>query len=208
MGRVEGKVALVTGAAQGMGRAARRSVINDVYAVLNTASGAGPTLSDAIALFNGSHNNLLTAGAITAANLVAAKNAMRVQRDTDSNEYLDIAPRYLLCTITDEADAITALSDQFDPDKANRTGVRNPARGIVPPENVIASPRVNSRNWYLFADPNLAPVLEVVYLDGVQEPYVEQTIKTNPAGLQILVRLDYGVAAIGWRGAQRNPYTG
>lgn len=49
-----------------------------------------------------------------------------------------------------------------------------------------------------------APALEVAFLDGNQAPYLELQNGFSVDGSQWKVRLDYGVAAVDWRGAVTN----
>ena len=56
----------------------------------------------------------------------------------------------------------------------------------------------------LFADPNIAPVIEVVFLNGVETPYLEMKEGWRIDGTEWKVRLDSGVGAVDWRGAVTN----
>ena len=75
-------------------------------------------------------------------------------------------------------------------------------RGLF--RDVVDTPRLTGTRNYLFADPSEAPVIEVAFLDGNQEPYVEQQAGFTVDGTQYKVRLDFGVAAIDYRGAVTN----
>ena len=66
-------------------------------------------------------------------------------------------------------------------------------------------PPVWAQAYYLFADPQVVPTVEVVFLNGVQEPYLEMERGFAVDGFRWKVRLDYGVGAVDWRGAIRNP---
>ena len=59
--------------------------------------------------------------------------------------------------------------------------------------------------WYMFADPSVAPVMEVAFLDGVQEPFVDTMDGWTIDGTEMKVRLDYGVTGLDWRAAFTNP---
>jgi hypothetical protein len=48
------------------------------------------------------------------------------------------------------------------------------------------------------------PALEVVFLNGVQEPYLEQREGWRTDGTEFKVRHDYGVGAINYRSAVTN----
>ena len=57
--------------------------------------------------------------------------------------------------------------------------------------------------WYLFADPNIAPVMEVTFLNGVSTPYMEEMENTGTAadGRVYKVRLDCTATKVDWLGA-------
>jgi hypothetical protein len=57
---------------------------------------------------------------------------------------------------------------------------------------------------YVFASAQTAPVIEVAFLDGNQEPFIEQQAGFTVDGTQYKARLDFGVAAIDHRGATTN----
>jgi hypothetical protein len=68
----------------------------------------------------------------------------------------------------------------------------------------VDTPRLAGTRRYLFADPTEAPVVEVASLDGAQEPFLEQQEGFDVDGSRWKVRLDYGVAAVDFRGAVTN----
>jgi hypothetical protein len=57
---------------------------------------------------------------------------------------------------------------------------------------------------YLFADPSIAPVFEVAFLEGQTAPVLESRDGWRVDGTEMRVRLDYGVAAVDYRGAVTN----
>ena len=60
----------------------------------------------------------------------------------------------------------------------------------------------SQKAWYLFADPNVLPVIEVCFLNGVQEPTVESAQTTmDRLGIDFRGYLDFGVGMQDWRGA-------
>ena len=60
----------------------------------------------------------------------------------------------------------------------------------------------SSKAWYLFADPNRLPALEVAFLNGVDTPTVEQTdADFNTLGIQFRGFIDFGVKEQDYRGA-------
>ncbi len=60
----------------------------------------------------------------------------------------------------------------------------------------------SSKAWYLFADPNRLPALEVAFLNGVDRPTVEKTdADFNTLGIQFRGYIDFGVREQDHRGA-------
>ena len=187
-----------------LGRAARRSIEADVYALLALNSGAGPTMRDGNALFHSSHGNLAGSGAVPSVSVLdAARQAMLLQKDISGNDFLDIRPAVALCGTAQGGNMRVINDAQYDPDTANKLQRPNQVRGMV--RDVIDSPRTYLTSWYLFADPSEAPVIEVDFLDGNQQPFLDQQAGFDVDGTRYKVRLDYGVTAIDWRGAYRNP---
>ena len=183
-----------------LGRAAARSVEADAIALLVS----NPTMSDTVALFHATHGNLASAGAITAANVGAARVKVRKQTEPGgSGEFIDLQIAELLCSVEGGDAARVLMSAEWDPDKS-RTGTPNPVRNAA---TVVDSPRITSPSWYLLASADDAPVVEVAFLNGEQEPFMDQQDMFDYDGLTYKVRLDYGVAAIDFRGAVLVPLT-
>lgn len=190
------------GLAASLGRAAARTVEVDVYALLALNSGNGPTMADGKALFHADHGNLTTSAAISMAAIDLDRVAMASQKDVSGNDYLDLRPAVLLVPIGLGGTARTINDAQYDPDTANKLQKPNMVRGLF--RDVVDTPRLTGNRRYLFADPSEAPVLEVAFLDGVQEPFLEQQDGFDVDGSRWKVRLDYGIAAIDYRGAVSN----
>lgn len=190
------------GLSANLGRAARRTIEADVYALLALNSGAGPNMGDGKAMFHADHGNVGSAGAPTVLLLEAARSLMAVQKDISGNDYLDLRPAVALCTMAQGGNMRILNESQYDPDASNKLQRPNLTRGLV--REVVDSPRVYGTSWYLFAEPSVAPAIEVAFLDGVQEPYLELQNGFEVDGARYKVRLDYGVAGVDYRGAVRN----
>lgn len=184
--------------AQMLGRAAARSIENDVYALL----AANPVLTDGIALFHANHNNITTSAALSVDALDADRVAMASQKDKDENDFLDIRPSVLLVPIGLGGNARVIVDAQYDPDTANKLQKPNKVRGIV--SDIVDTPRLSGTTRYLFADPAVEPVIEVSFLNGEQMPFMEMQQGFTVDGTKWKIRLDYGVGAVGFRGAIRN----
>jgi hypothetical protein len=186
-----------------IGRAGKRTIEAAVFSLLAENSGAGPTMSDGKALFHTDHSNLAsTSAAPTVTSVSAARVAMAMQKDVTGLDYLDLRPALFLCPMSLGVDARVLNDAQYDPDTANKLQRPNAVRGLF--RDVIDTPRLSGTAWYLFADPSEAPVIEVAFLDGNQEPYTETQNGWNVDGTEIKARLDFGVAAVDYRGAIKN----
>ena len=185
-----------------LGRAAARTVEVDVYALLASNSGAGPTMGDGKTLFHTDHKNITTGAALSMAAIDADRVAMASQLDVSGNDYLDLRPAVLLVPIGLGGTARSINDAQYDPDTANKLQKPNIVNGLF--RDIVDTPRMTGTRRYLFADPSEAPVLEVAFLDGNQNPYLELQNGFDVDGARYKVRLDYGVGAIDYRGAVTN----
>ena len=190
------------GLASALGRAAKRTVEVDVYATLALNSGLGPTLSDGYTLFHANHNNITTGAAISMLAIDADRVAMKSQLDVGGNDFLDLMPAVLLVPVGLGGTARGINESQYDPDASNKLQKPNIVKGIF--SDIVDTPRLTGTRRYLFANPSEAPVLEVAFLDGNSEPYLESEAGFDVDGSRWKVRLDYGVAGIDYRGAVTN----
>ncbi len=190
------------GLASALGRAAKRTVEVDVYATLALNSGLGPTLNDGLTLFHANHNNITTGAAISMLAIDADRVAMKSQLDVGGNDFLDLMPAVLLVPVGLGGTARGINDSQYDPDASNKLQKPNIVKGIF--SDIVDTPRLTGTRRYLFANPSEAPVLEVAFLDGNSEPYLEAEDGFDVDGSRWKVRLDYGVAGIDYRGAVTN----
>ncbi|NLG50011.1 MAG: hypothetical protein GX552_07875 [Chloroflexi bacterium] len=131
-----------------LGYAANRTLSAAVAALFTDASGAGPNLSDGVALFDQAHSNLGTS-ALSADNWDACLQAMYKQTELHSNRRLGVRPRFCLVPIELEKTALTIFtSDQIPGSPNNDANVRRySAQVITVPEWTDAN------NWAAAADP-------------------------------------------------------
>jgi len=193
----------LTSQAMTLGRASARTVESAVYARLAENSGAGPTMQDGQPLFHASHNNIAaTAGAPAVAIIEAMRVQMASQMDIGANDYLDVRPAVWLGPLSLGGTAREVLGAEYNDEASKNQKRPNIVRGLV--DDIVDTPRLSGTAWYLFANPVDAPVLEVAFLDGVQEPYLETRGGWDVDGAEMKVRLDFGTAGIDYRGAVRN----
>ena len=185
------------GLAASLGRAASRTVEADVFALLALNGGMGPTMADGKALFHADHGNVGGDGALSVAVIEDMRVKLASQRSVGGNDYLDLRPAALLCGMGQGGTARVINAAELDPDgKMQRPNV---VRGLF--ADVVDTPRITGTRLYAFADPAIAPALEVAFLEGRQDPYLERQEGFDVDGSRFKVRLDYGIAAIDYRGA-------
>ncbi len=186
-----------------LGRSAARTIETDVFALFALNSGNGPTMGDGNPLFHSSHGNIASTGAApSVASFDAVRIQMATQKDPSGNDFIDIRPSIWLGPMSLKSAAATVNDAQFNPDVTNKFQVPNTSRGTF--SRLVDTPRLTGTAWYALANPGEEPVFEVVFLDGVQTPYLEQDMPFGIDGIQWKIRLDYGVGAIGWRGIVKN----
>jgi len=185
--------------ANSLGAAGPRTIERAVYALLES----NPTLSDGYALFSAEHANWADSGASPTMTLIdTAASAMAAQTAPgDDAEYLDIIPSVILCHRGLRGLMVSIIDSPYDPDVANKLQKPNIVRGMA---DVVSSPRLSAKPWYLFADPMVAPVIEVVFLNGQREPRIIQEESFRTGGLSWRIEMPFGVGAIDYRGVYKN----
>lgn len=192
-------------AARMMGFAAQRTVNEDAYARLFAAT----AMADTGALFNstavttlGGHANLAgSGGAISATTLASGRAAMALQKDKNLRTVLNLRPRFLLIP----EGKLQVAYDVLKPYVA-ATGGSNFVTALN--LTLVSDGQMDANSataWFMVADANLAPLIEVDFLGGQQTPYVAEAVDWDTDAMKFKVRLDYGVQAIDWRAGYKNP---
>lgn len=148
------------------GRAAARTIENDVYALLALNSGLGPTMSDSNPFFHSSRANVGTGSAISVVGLDADRVLMRAQKDPSGRDFLSLSPSTLLVPDSLAGTALVINRSEYDPDTANKLQRRNMVLNLF--NDIVGSPRLSptSTRRYLFCDPNIAAAFVVAFLEG------------------------------------------
>jgi hypothetical protein len=186
------------------GRAARLTIEVKVYATLAENSGLGPLLADGLPIFDAAHGNITTSSALSAAAIDIDRVAMGSQFDLSGNELLDLSPELLLIPKSKGSVARQINNDTYDPDTlANRAQMKtNPVQGLF--STIVDTARLTGNRRYLFANKEIAPVIEVVFLDGNDTPFLDTKEGWRSDGIEWKVRLDFGVGGVGYVGALTN----
>lgn len=195
------------GLAAARGQAAARTIENAVYAALALNSGYGPLLSDGKSIIHADHGNIAaTTGAPSVATVEAGLLKMSGQKDISGNDYLDLRPSIAL--VPTHLEVTTRVLNTSTNDPAAATGstknpnIPNPFNGFF--ADIVASRRLADTKWYMLADPSVAPVLEVSFLDGNQEPFMVMETGFTVDGARWKTRLDFGVSGVGYEGIVYN----
>jgi phage head maturation protease len=171
------------------------------YAVVNTASGAGPTLvtgnAAVFATAAGRANRAGTGGVIDVASIGAGRAAIMKQTSVDGLQ-VGILPSMLLCG-PDYLTAAQQLTSAIQPQQAGNV---NPFAGTLEP---VGEASIPGNRWYLFADPEAAPVYIYGYLDGADGPQVTSGPVQGVDGFEVQVIHDFAAGAVDWRGGWFNP---
>lgn len=181
-----------------MGRAAKRTIGDLVFAILT----GNPNLADGVALFHATHKNLLTGSVIDTANVDKMRVAMKTQKF--DGQPINVPLKYLIVPAALEGAANTVRTAQYAVTSTANTTTPNTVANTF---EVIADGRLDGSPtvWFGSADPNLYDTIEVAYLDGVQEPFLDQKDGWNVDGTEFKVRIDAGVAPQDFRGLAKNP---
>ncbi|MCP4200654.1 MAG: hypothetical protein GY769_01810 [bacterium] len=185
-----------------LGRAAALSIEEGVFDLLKLNSGLGPDMQDTNPLFDAAHSNLGAGVALSVAGIDADRVVMASQTDSSGNEVLDLRPAVLVIPIGLGGAARVLNQSQYDHDG---TEMMKPNAVVGLFRDIADSARITGTRRYMFADPAVSPVIEVAFLDGEQDPYMEMTDGWRIDGVEWKVRHDFGIAAIDWRGAVTDP---
>ncbi len=184
-----------------LGRAAKLSIEVDVYALLAQNGGLGPNMGDGNPMFDASHDNISASSVLTVAGIDGDRVVMASQRDESENDFLDLRPQAILLPVGLGGTARQVNQAQFDIDTDGGLAP-NIVLGLF--NDIVDTPRITGTRRYLFADPAIAPVIEVAFLDGQQEPFMESRQEWDVDGTSWKVRMDYATGGIGFRGAVTN----
>lgn len=194
----------LTDIATRLGRAAALTIEVDVYAQFALNAGAGPTMSDGLALFHATHKNIGAPLAISVASIEADRVLMAQQQDPNKQEYLELRPSILVLPVGIGGQARVINQAQYDVDAKANARMMEPNKVVGLYRDIVDTARLTGTTRYSFADPGIAPVFEVAFLNGQEQPYLEMQQGWRVDGVEYKARLDYGIGARDWRGVVQN----
>ncbi|NKK29203.1 head maturation protease, ClpP-related [Rhizobium leguminosarum] len=180
------------------GQAAAQTEADLIADLLLDNSGLGPLLDDGVTLFADARGNkAVTASALSISSVSDGRKALRDQKGLDNQTPLSLRPQYLVVGSGNETTGeqiIAAITPSATDDV-------NPFSGKL---SLLVDPRLEEDAWRLFASPDQAPILEIAYLNGVEQPKLETREGWNTLGTEFRAILDFGCGITGWRGAYLN----
>ena len=191
-----------------LARAAAQSVEKAVYVLLSLNNGLGPDMRDGDPLFGTARKNLIPTGSGAAPSIAELQKMYEKflqQKDVNNEAFLMIEPAIALAPIALGTQIDLLNKSQYDTDTAGKFQKPNVVQQKL--RDIIKSPYLTENAplaYYIFADPNILPVLEVAFLNGQEAPFFEIEQGFDVDGMRQKVRLDFGVGAIDTVGAILN----
>ncbi|XXJ20010.1 hypothetical protein ACR42D_10775 [Desulfovibrio caledoniensis] len=184
------------------GAAAKRKSADIVYGLITS----NPKMADGEALFSAAHRNLMSTdkGVVSSDTLSAARTKFKAQKDVNGQR-LDMVPAFLLIPNEQETSSEVLLRSMALPTENMSSGVHNPWNGKLTP---IAEGRLSDHSvtaWYLVGDPSQVDTIDVAYLDGDEQPYIEEHVEFERDALGIKCRFDFGAGVMDTKGFLKNP---
>lgn len=174
--------------------------------VMNTVKDFSTAIYDGVALYHANHNNLITEE-LSTSSLETLWQAMRAQQSfgQDDIEFLGLRPKYLLVPPELEQhawrlanSAVAILSANFNATEPNYFQNKM--------EVIVVDYWTDPNDWFLVADPNLVPTIEIGFLHGQEEP--ELFVQDQPTigsvftsdKISYKIRHIYSGTVLDWRG--------
>lgn len=168
-----------------------------VYSILSS----NPTMGDGSPLFDASHGNEGTAGAISETSLAEAYRLFAAQTGLDGRK-ISVLPRWLI--VPPGSRAVEARKQVTATTPASAADVNAFAGRLEVVEEPRLLPDAGADPWFLAADAARIDTVEYAYLDGQEGVYTEVRQGFEVDGIEIKARHDFAAKAIDWRGLFRN----
>ena len=174
------------------------SGLDSINATVWGAIVANPALWDANALFSLAHNNLMLV-ALSVAALGQARWMMKRHVTPGGKPITNISPRYVVVPPELEQTIDIILNSSGMPVAGFSSGVVNPEFRRL--EKLVTAYLVDTNDWYLWAEPSTAPVLEVGFLFGRDTPEISRNEVWASEEIQYRGKYAMGLVFKGYRGA-------
>jgi hypothetical protein len=177
-----------------MGRAAKRKEADLAFSILT----GNPLMADGKALFHAGHDNLIADAAFSSAayeKLLIAMAKQSIKAGKNEEEFLNITPQFVIGPVALKAAMLKLRMSETDTASSNS---KNPNIYQNTFEVITDArlDRASATDWYASANPSMFDAIQLLFLDGVEEPFLEQQDSWTNDGVEFKVRLD--VAAKAW----------
>ncbi len=186
-----------------MGRAAALTLYRAIW---NTTIAGNAVIYDSDPLFDAAHTNT-TAIALSEAGITALRTLMvKKQIAGETSGFIGLVPKFLAVPTDLYVEAFKLAESNVAVISGEDATTPNPHKGLT----VIEVPTfTDADDWYLVADPQTVPTIEVGYYQGRQDP--ELFIQDQPAVGSVFtadkvtykIRHIWGLAVLDFRGFQR-----
>lgn len=187
---------------------AKKTINKQVFEILIN----NPKIYDGQNLFCKNHGNLVTTGTgVTLESICAMITAMGTQKD-DFGESIIINPAIILVPIGCSFEIYTLFNSPTINTTTNTQAV-NPLYRYKDSIEIIEDPTINAlcgdsgkvMPWFLIANQNDCPGIEIDYLNGQEMPTIRRSEKPGTLGFVWDVYLDWGISVMDYRGIFKNP---
>lgn len=190
---------------QGVAAKAKEEVL--VYNILTS----NPTMGDNNALFSSAHGNLAAGtGNVGAPSTTLLNNAYTafqtrtgLTQNTEEPVFITAIPRFLLHPPQMRGTVLELLHSQVKPG-ANNSTTNIWQNGLDPIPNPLLGQN-STTAWYVTASPDTIDTIEACFLEGEEQPMLEQQDGFRVDGREHKVRHVFAAKAIDWRGLYKNP---
>lgn len=196
---IDDDLGTVAKAVQAQVRSCKRTINKKVYALL----GGDVLYTDKKKLFSVDHGNLGKSAALGVDSLGELYIMMGKQKDLGGKAFLNITPKYLIIPMTLSMEAFRLLRSASDP-LAPNAGVVNPVQNLV---EIVADAELDQyseKAFYLACSPMDVDTIEVTYLNGKEEPTLENRIAWDTLGIEYRMYHDFTVSSLDYRGLAKN----
>ena len=188
-------------------QASKMTINKKVYSILFN----NPVIYDGEAFFESSpHKNLMTAGTgVTSVALNKMITALSIQKD-EFGEAIILNPGAIVCPVGYAMDIYGILQSPTIQTSGNTQSanhlyqLRNKLTVVEDATlNVLAG--TSAAPWFLMADKDSAPAIEVDFLNGQQVPKIRRMEQPGVLGFVWDIYIDFGIAVMDYRCAVKNP---